>query len=166
MLRSPIIRHDRRVDKARAPSVDRIRDGDGAVRWQPEVEVTAAGVWAGPADDGRWVVGAPGRHVVRVDSPPGVIALLPLLERPLENIKQALGVSTLARHPLRFEQVVDAALSERSSSHWAALAIRWLADGFPTTWYQDALRRVAKDGRVEQRARQEALRLLARDAAT
>lgn len=141
---------------------DRLRDADETVRWQPMIQVTAAGRWAGPTDDGRWVVGTPDRHTLLALSPAGVIALLPLLERPMTEVAAALGVSSLTQHGLAFERVVDAALDERSSGHWAADAIAWLNDGFPVVWYRDALRRIVTDKkRVDQRSRQAAARLLA-----
>jgi hypothetical protein len=141
---------------------DRVRDADETVRWRPTIQVTAAGRWAGPTDDGRWVVGTPDRHVLLAGSPTGVIALLPLLERPMTAVAADLGVSSLTQHSLGFERVLDAALDERGSGRWTAYAIAWLDDGFPTVWYRDALRRILTDKkRVDQRSRQAAARLLA-----
>lgn len=120
-------------------------------------------MWAGQAESGSWVVGRPGQHVLPVDSPAGVVALLPLLERPLAQVAADLGVGSLTRHGLNFERVVGAALDERSSAHWAAHAVAWLDAGFPTAEYQVALRRVLADKRLSQRARQTAGRILARD---
>lgn len=97
---------------------DRVRDADEVVRWRPAVGVSSAsGTWAGASEDGRWVVGRPGRHVLRAGSPPGVIALLPLLERPMAQVAAELGVGSLDRHGLGFEDVVDAALDGRASGY-------------------------------------------------
>jgi hypothetical protein len=139
---------------------DRFRDTDETVRWRPVIEVTGAGVWAGQTENESWVVGRPGHHVLPVDSLPGAIALLPLLERPMVEVAAYLAVGSLAEHPLGFERVVAAALDKRSSGYWAAHAIAWLDAGFPAARYQDALRRVVTDKRVSQRARQAAWRIL------
>ena len=142
---------------------DRVRDADESVRWRPALRVTAAGVWAGQAGDGRWVVGRPGRHVMRVDSPAGVIALLPLLERPMAGVAAELGAGSLSGHGLGFERVVDAAFDERAGAHWAGLAIAWIDAGFPAAFYRDGLQQVLSDKRIDQRARQAAGRILARE---
>jgi hypothetical protein len=141
---------------------DPVRDADEVVRWVPAVRVSSAsGTWAGASEDGRWVVGLPGRHVLRADSPPGVIALLPLLERPAAEVAAELGVGSLDGHGLGFEAVVAAALGE-GGGYWAEKAVGWLDAGFPAAGQQDGLRRVVADKRVGQRARQLAARILAR----
>ena len=72
---------------------DRVRDADELVLWRPTIEVSSVSeTWAGASADGRWVVGRPGRHVLWADSPPGVVALLPLLERPMDQVAAGLGV--------------------------------------------------------------------------
>jgi hypothetical protein len=142
---------------------DPVRDADAAVQWRPVIEVSRAGAWAGQAEDGSWVVGRPGQHVLSADSPAGVVALLPLLERPMAQVAADLGAGDLTQHGLNLERVVGAALDERSSPHWTAHAISWLYAGFPTAEFQDALCRVLADKRNSQRARQMAWRILARD---
>jgi hypothetical protein len=142
---------------------DRVRDADEMVRWRPSVQVTAAGIWAGPADQGHWVVGRPGQAVMRVSSPGAEIALLPLLERPMAQVAADLGVGSLTGHGLGFERVVGAALDVRASGYWAARAIAWLEAGFPAAGYRDGLARVRADRRVAQRARQQAARIAARE---
>lgn len=139
---------------------DQARDTGETVLWRPFIRVTRAGVWAGQTDNGNWMVGRPGRHVLPVDSLPGVVALLPLLERSMAQVAADLEVGSLAEHGLGLERVVAAALDERSSAHWAAHAIAWLDAGFPAAEYQDALRRVLADKRISQRARQAAGRIL------
>lgn len=94
------------------------------------IRVTRAGKWAGRADDDRWVVGEPGHHVLLTNSPPGVIALFPLLEKPMEHVASELGVTSLAGHALDFEHVLERALAGWSP-HWAELAVAWLEAGFP-----------------------------------
>jgi hypothetical protein len=123
----------------------------------------ASGTWAGVSEDGRWVVGVPGRHVLRAGSPPGVIGLLPLLERPVAEVAAELGVESLDGHGLGFADVVGAALSWRGSAYWTEKAIAWLDTGFPPAGHQDGLRRVLADKRAGQRARQAAARILARE---
>ena len=49
----------------------------------------AGRTWAGPTDDGRWVVGEPGVHVLTTDSRAGAVALMPLLERPMADVKKS-----------------------------------------------------------------------------
>ena len=112
---------------------DRLRDVDETVRWRPTIPVSARRTWAGHTVDGRWVVGTPGRHVLFTHSPAGIIALLPLLERPMAEVAADLEVTSLAQHRLAFERVVGAALDTRAGGggHWAACAITWLKDGFP-----------------------------------
>jgi hypothetical protein len=92
-----------------------------------------------------------------------VIALLPLLERPMAQVAAELGVASLDGHGLGFGDVVDAALDVRASGYWAEKAIAWLDAGFPAARYRGGLRRVLADKRVGQRARQTAARILARD---
>lgn len=94
------------------------------------IRVTHAGKWVGRADDGRWVVGEPGRHVLPTDSPPGMIAFLPLLEKPMEQVAAELGVTSLAGHALGFEHVLERALAGWSV-YWTELAVAWLEAGFP-----------------------------------
>lgn len=142
---------------------DRVLDADESVRWRPALRVTEAGIWAGQADDGRWIVGRPGRRVMRTGSPGGVIALLPLLQRPMAEVAAELGAGSLTGHGLGFERVVDAAFDERASAHWAGSAIAWIEAGFPARWYGDGLQRVLSDKRIDQRARQAAGRILARE---
>jgi hypothetical protein len=143
---------------------DRARDSDEQVRWIPAIRVSSAsGTWAGASEDGRWVVGRPGRHVLRAGSPPGVIALLPLLGRPMAQVAAELGVGSLDVHGLGFENVVEAALDGRASGYWAEQAIAWLDAGFPAARYRGGLRRVLSDKRVGQRSRQAAARILARE---
>jgi hypothetical protein len=144
---------------------DRVRDADEVVRWRPAVRVSSAsGTWAGASEDGRWVVGRPGRHVLRADSRPGVVALLPLLERPAAEVAAELGVESLDGHGLGFADVVGVALSWRGSAYWTEKAIAWLDTGFPAAGHQDGLRRVLAEKRVGQRARQVAARILARES--
>jgi hypothetical protein len=92
-----------------------------------------------------------------------VIALLPLLERPVAQVAAELGVGGLDGHGLGLEAVVGAALDQRASGYWAEKAIAWLDSGFPAARYQDGLRRVLGDKRVGQRARQVAARIVARE---
>jgi hypothetical protein len=92
-----------------------------------------------------------------------VIALLPLLERPMTQVAAELGVGSLDGHGLGFEDVVGAALDGRASSYWAEQAIAWLDAGFPAARQEGGLRRVLADKRVGQRARQVAARILARE---
>jgi len=123
----------------------------------------ASGTWAGASEDGRWlVVGLPGRHVLRAGSPPGVIALLPLLERPVAQVAAELGAGSLDGHGLGFEDVVGAALGE-GGGYWAEKAVAWLDAGFPAAGQQGGLRRVVADKGAGQRARQMAARILARE---
>jgi hypothetical protein len=105
------------------------------------------------------MVGRPGQHVLWAGSRPGVIALLPLLERPMAQVAAELGVGSLDGHGLGFGDVVDAGLE--GSGHWAEKAIAWLEAGFPAAGCQGGLRRVLSDKRVSQRARQTAARILA-----
>lgn len=143
---------------------DRVRDADEVVRWMPAVRVSSSsGTWAGAVEDGRWVVGLPGQHVLWAVSRPGVIALLPLLEQPMAQVASALGVGSLAGHMLGFEDVVGTALAWRASSYWIEKAIAWLDAGFPAARYQGTLRRLLDDRRVGQQARQTAARVLARE---
>ena len=143
---------------------DRVRDADELVLWRPTIGVSSvSGTWAGASEDGRWVVGRPGRHVLWADSPPGVVALLPLLERPMDQVAAGLGVVSIDEHGLGFEDVVGAALDGRASGHWAEKAVAWLDAGFPAAGYQGGLRRVLSDRGVGQRARQTAARILARE---
>jgi hypothetical protein len=142
---------------------DRVRGADELVRWRPAIQVSAEGVWAGASEDGRWMVGRPGWHVLRAGSPPGMIALLPLLERPMAQVAAELGAGSLEGHGLGFEEVMRAALDGRASGYWAAKAIAWLDAGFPAARYRDGLRRVLSDKGVSQRARQAAARILARE---
>jgi hypothetical protein len=124
---------------------------------------SASGTWAGASEDGRWVVGRPGRHVLWAGSLPGVIALLPLLERPMVQVAAELGVASLDGHRLGFEDVVGAALAGRASGYWAEQAIAWLDAGFPADAYRDGLRRALSDKGIGQRSRQTAARILARE---
>jgi hypothetical protein len=142
---------------------DLLRDTDQTVRWRPTIRVSAPGrTWAGPATDGRWVVGAPDRHVLFAQSPGGAIALLPLLERRMAEVAADLEATDLTQHGLAFERVVGTALDERASGYWAASAIAWLKDGYPVAGHADALRRIVTEKkRVDQRSRQAAFRLLA-----
>ena len=109
------------------------------------------------------MVGRPGQHVLWAGSPPGLIALLPLLERPMAEVAAGLGVSGLDQHALGFEDVVGAALDVPAGTYWAEKAIAWLDAGFPAARYQGGLRRVLSDKRVGQRARQTAAHILARE---
>ena len=122
---------------------------------------SASGTWAGASEDGRWVVGLPGRHVLWADSPPGVIGLL--LERPTAEVAGELGVESLDGHGLGFADVAGAALAWRGSAYWTEKAIAWLNAGFPAAGHQDGLRRVLADKHVGQRPRQVAVRILARE---
>jgi hypothetical protein len=92
-----------------------------------------------------------------------VVALLPLLERPMGQVAAGLGVVGIDEHGLGLEDVVDAALDGRASGHWAEMAVAWLDAGFPAARYQGGLRRVLSDRGVGQRARQAAARILARE---
>lgn len=96
-------------------------------------------------------------------SRPGVIGLLPLLERPTAEVTAGLGVGRLDGHGLGFEAVVDAALAWRASGYWTERAIAWLDAGFPAAGYEGALRRLLSDKRLSQRARQTAARVLVRE---
>ena len=89
-------------------------------------------------------------------SPAGVIALLPLLERPMAEVAADLEVTSLTQHSLAFERVVGAALDTRAGGHWAACAITWLKDGFPVAGHTDALRRIITEKKrlIGVRARQ------------
>jgi hypothetical protein len=118
---------------------DRLRDADELARWRPDVQVTAAEIWAGATEDGLSVVGWSRRHVLWAGSPPEVIALLPFLERPMAQVAAELGVSSLDGHGLHFEDVAGAVLDGRASGHWAAKAIAWLDAGFPAVGYQAGL---------------------------
>jgi hypothetical protein len=143
---------------------DRVRDADEVVLWRPTIGVSSvSGTWAGASEDGRWVVGRPGRHVLWADSPPGVVALLPLLERPMGQVAAGLGLVGIGEHGLGLEDVVGAALDGRASGHWAEKAVAWLDAGFPAARYQGSLRRVLSDRGIGQRARQAAARILARE---
>jgi hypothetical protein len=113
------------------------------------------------SEDGRWVVGLPGSHVAWAGSSAGVIALLPLLERPVAEVVAELGVGSVEAHGLGLEDVVDAALDGRASGYWAEKAVAWLDAGFPAARHQGGLQRVLADKRVGQRARHVAARLLA-----
>jgi hypothetical protein len=92
-----------------------------------------------------------------------VVALLPLLDRPMAQVAAGLGVGGLDGHALGFEDVVGAALDGRASAHWAEKAVAWLDAGFPADSCQGGLRRVLTDKRISQRARQTAARILARE---
>ena len=81
----------------------------------------------------------------------------------MAQVAAGLGVDGLDGHALGFEDVVDAVLDERTSTHWAEKAVEWLDAGFPAARYQSGLRRVLTDKRVGQRARQTAARILARE---
>jgi hypothetical protein len=91
-----------------------------------------------------------------------VIALLPLLERPMAQVGAELGVGSLDGHGLGFEDVVGTALDWRASGYWAEQAIAWLDAGFPAAGYQGSLRRLRSDKRLSQRARHVVARILAR----
>jgi hypothetical protein len=90
-----------------------------------------------------------------------VIAVLPLLERPMAQVAAELGVASLDGHGLGFEDVVGAALDGRG--YWAEKAIAWLDAGFPAARHEAGLRRVLSDKSVGQRARQAAARIVARE---
>ncbi|RZQ61439.1 hypothetical protein [Amycolatopsis suaedae] len=144
---------------------DRLRDDDEIVRWRPVLRVSQAATWAGRDVDDRWVVGKPGAHVLRAESAQGVIALLPLLDRPVTEVAAELGtgVSSLPCHDLGLERVLGAALHRDSSGHWTTRAIAWIDAGFPFAGCRDALIQAASDRRVPQRARQTAARILTRN---
>lgn len=91
------------------------------------------------------------------------IGLLPLVDRKLQEVRDDISATVALHgcHPLAMQRMMDAALDERTSPHWAEKAIKWLESGFPTVWYLDALRRVAVDRRIQQHARQTAARLVA-----
>jgi hypothetical protein len=78
----------------------------------------------------------------------------------MSEVAAELEVTSLAQHGLAFERVVGLALD--GGGRWAALAITWLEDGFPTAGQTDALRSVITDKKkTAQRPRQTAARLLA-----
>ena len=97
---------DDRHSQARRWRSDRLRDRDEFVRWRPTIPVSGVRTWAGPAVDGRWLVGTPNKHVLFAHSAAGVVALLPLLERPMAEVAAELEVASLTRHSLDFERVV------------------------------------------------------------
>ena len=75
-------------------------------------------------------LGEPGHHVLLTNSPPGVIALFPLLEKSMEQVASELEVTGSAGHALDFEHVLERAIAGWSP-HWAELAVAWLEAGFP-----------------------------------
>jgi hypothetical protein len=107
---------------------------------------TGGGTWAGQTDDGPWVVRVPGVHVLATGSKPGVIALLPLLERPTLQVAEELGVDSAAGHGLGLEHVVEAALSGDGGGYRAASAIAWLEAGVPAAGCREGLVRACPGG--------------------
>jgi hypothetical protein len=99
---------------------------------------------------------------LRVDSPGGVIALLPLLERTMPQVAAELGVASLVGHDLGFDRVLDTALGFGGSGHWASCAVAWFEGGFPAAGHREGLRLVMSDKSVPQQARQTAARILTR----
>jgi len=132
---------------------DSVRDADEVVRWRPTIAVELGRTWAGPTDDGRWAVGEPGVYVLTTDSRAGAVALMPLLERPMADVKEELG--GLAG----VERMLEAAFE--TSPYWTARAIAWLEAGFPAGAYREALEQAAEDKYVAQGARHAAKRILA-----
>lgn len=141
-----------------------VRDSPAAVVWTPAFPVSQhAHTFAGVTREGQWAVGRPQGHVLLADAPSGAIGLLPLVDRKLQEVRDDISATVALHgcHPLALQRMMDAALDERTSPHWAEKAIKWLESGFPTVWYLDALRRVAVDRRIQQHARQTAARLVA-----
>jgi hypothetical protein len=147
--------------------VGRPCDGGGECRWSPLLKEHADGYHLGLSSSGRWVSDS-ASGLIDLAARDWYAPLLPLLERELpeftEELERALSAKGLPPELARdfpIKELIGTGL--RQGSYWVEKAVAWLEDLPTAEEFIHLLKSASEDkGRVQQRVRQHAQRLLRR----
>ena len=148
---------DRDARQSLRRAVNRTTRGEGTVHaeWHP-LMVVERDAWLGTLGE-QWWVGTRVEPHRRVDE--GLpVALLPLLERPLQEVEAQLG--ELSGLPSSIQPAAIAAFGLTASDYWAACALAWIRQGVPGFDRWDLLETLARSGTGTQSTRHAAWKLL------
>jgi hypothetical protein len=151
---------------------DKLNEGvlqpdDLLAAWLPLVEASKSGHRMGLSMNGLWVVENHAGLVSLEEATP-FIFVLPLLERPISQVKKeihhSVGTEKLAKSVetvFPFVSIIKAGLEKRSE-YWAELALGWFEElsGLEQQQLTDALKEVSRAKWASQKLRHRVMRLL------
>jgi hypothetical protein len=148
-----VMRPDTRQPPCHDDRVTSPSDFTGKAR-RPVLAINDRGLTLGLDNHGSWIIWDQDNTVWPAHD--HLLGLLPLLERPLDAINNALSADNAE------EQLLPALLRFALSSwsdYWAGLALGWLEAGFPGTDLVEALQELKDSPQQPQPIRHRALRL-------